>query len=172
MHLTGKTCGGYRKGYLALEGSTPAGNPQTLSVTISKHQRIEGSIMANPVVHFEIIGKNAPQLRSYYKDLFDWNADTNSAVATEVSASGNYGFINKISTEDGTGIPGGIGGGEGYDSHTIFYVGVENVEAALLKAEILGGKRVMGPIEKPGGGLIVGHFRDPEGNLIGLAGPQ
>jgi hypothetical protein len=86
--------------------------------------------------------------------------------------SGNYGFINKISTKDGTGIPGGIGGGEGYDSHTVFYVGVENVKAALLKAERLGGHIVMGPIEKPGGSLLVAHFKDPEGNLIGLAGPS
>ncbi len=128
--------------------------------------------MANPVVHFEIIGKDAPLLRKYYKALFDWEADTNSAVAPEVSAPGNYGFIDKAATEDGTGIPGGIGGGTDFTSHSLFYVFVENVEAALQKAEGLGGKRVMGPATKPGGGLVVGHFTDPEGNLIGLAGPQ
>jgi predicted enzyme related to lactoylglutathione lyase len=70
------------------------------------------------------------------------------------------------------GIPGGIGGGEGYESHAIFYVGVEDVTEALAKAEQLGGKRVMGPAHKPGGGLVVGHFTDPEGNLIGVAGPK
>jgi len=128
--------------------------------------------MADPVVHFEIIGKDAAHLRSYYKELFGWDADTDSAVVPEVSAPGNYGFIEKVSTEDGTGIPGGIGGGTGYDSHTVFYVGVENVKAALKKAESLGGGIVMGPVERPGGGLVVGHFRDPEGNLIGLAGPR
>jgi predicted enzyme related to lactoylglutathione lyase len=128
--------------------------------------------MADPVVHFEIIGKNASRLRIYYEDLFGWKANTDSAVAPEVSAPGNYGFIDKVSTEDGTGIPGGIGGGEEYDSHTVFYVGVENVKAALKRAESLGGKIVMGPVEKPGGGLVVGHFKDPEGNLIGLAGPR
>jgi hypothetical protein len=128
--------------------------------------------MPDPVVHFEIIGKNAQRLRSYYKDLFGWKSNTDSAVALEVSARGNYGFIDKVSTEDGTGIPGGIGGGEEYDSHTIFYVGVHDVEAALQKAESLGGKRVMGPVQKPSGGLVVGHFTDPEGNLIGVAGPR
>lgn len=126
----------------------------------------------NPVVHYEIIGKDAPQLRNFYKQLFNWEADTNSSVATEISESGNYGFINKIMTEDGSGIPGGIGGGLQYESHTIFYVGVPNVEEALKKAEKLGGKRVLGPVEKPGGGLVVGHFTDLENNLIGLAGPQ
>lgn len=91
--------------------------------------------MANSVVHFEIIGKNAPLLRDYYSKLFDWQADTNSAVAPEVSEAGNYGFLDKVTTPDGTGIPGGIGGGAGYASHAIFYVWVENVEAALEKAE-------------------------------------
>jgi len=33
----------------------------------------------------------------------------------------------------------------------------------------LGGKRVMGPERAPSG-LVVGHFTDPEGNLIGVAG--
>jgi uncharacterized protein len=128
--------------------------------------------MADPVVHFEIIGKNAAHLRNYYKDLFDWNADINVAVVPEVSAPGNYGFIEKVSTADGTGIPGGIGGGKEYESHTVFYVGVKDVKAALQRAESLGGKIVMGPVKKPGGGLVVAHFKDPEGNLIGLAGPQ
>ena len=61
--------------------------------------------MADPVVHFEIIGKNAPRLRSYYENLFGWKADTDSAVAPEVSAPGNYGFIDKVSTEDGPASP-------------------------------------------------------------------
>jgi uncharacterized protein len=128
--------------------------------------------MANPVVHFEIIGKDASRLRSYYRDLFGWNAKIDPAVAPEVSASGNYGTINTMCTEDGTGIPGGIGGGNAFEAHTVFYVGVEDVRAALEKAVHLGGKRTMGPVQRPGGGLVVAHFRDPEGNLIGLAGPR
>jgi uncharacterized protein len=46
---------------------------------------------------------------------------------------------------------------------------VPDVEAALRRAERLGGKRVMGPERVPSG-LVVGHFTDPEGNLIGVAG--
>lgn len=67
--------------------------------------------MPDPVVHFEIIGKDAGALRNYYHELFGWNANIASSVAPEVSDEGNYGFINKIATPDGTGIPGGIGGG-------------------------------------------------------------
>ena len=44
------------------------------------------------------------------------------------------------------------------------------VEAALLQAESLGGTRRMGPAQAPTG-LVVGHFTDPEGNLVGVAGP-
>ncbi len=66
-------------------------------------------------------------------------------------------------------IPGGVGGGAAYDSHVIFYVGVPDVTAALQKAEALGGTRLMGPARAPTG-LVVGHFTDPEGNLIGVAG--
>jgi predicted enzyme related to lactoylglutathione lyase len=66
-------------------------------------------------------------------------------------------------------IPGGVGGGTGYEGHVVFYVGVPDVEAALQKAESLGGQRRMGPERAPTG-LVVGHFTDPEGNLIGVAG--
>jgi uncharacterized protein len=50
----------------------------------------------------------------------------------------------------------------------MFYVSVPNVEAALQQAERLGGIRTLGPAQAPSG-LIVGHFTDPEGNLVGLA---
>jgi uncharacterized protein len=86
-----------------------------------------------------------------------------------VSEPANYGFVDRITTSDGTGIPGGVGGGAGYEAHVIFYVGVPNVEAALQRAESLGGQRRMGPVRAPTG-LVVGHFTDPEGNLIGIAG--
>jgi predicted enzyme related to lactoylglutathione lyase len=128
--------------------------------------------MANPIVHFEIIGREPARLRSYYAELFDWRANTDSPVAPEVSESGNYGFIDRIATSEGVGIPGGIGGGARYASHALFYVGVPNVAAALEKAERLGGKRVMGPAKNPRAQLVVAHFTDPEGNLVGLAGPE
>ena len=126
----------------------------------------------HPVVHFEIIGKDAGTLRDYYKKLFNWNANVDAEVAPQVSDEGNYGFIDKITAEDGTGIYGGIGGGPDFKSHTLFYVGVPSVEEALQNAEKLGGKRIMGPVARPGGGLVVGHFTDPEGNLVGVAGTK
>jgi uncharacterized protein len=119
--------------------------------------------MGQPVVHFEIIGTDPGALRGYYGELFGWEFATGGPVAESVSDAGNYGFTG------GDTIPGGIGGGAGYHPHTIFYVGVPDIETALAKAESLGGTRVMGPARSPGTTLVVAHFTDPQGNLIGLA---
>lgn len=139
----------------------------TLALYIVKNRKI---LMPHSIVHFEIIGKNPSALQKFYKELFGWEVDTNVAVAPEVSQQGSYGFI--MPTEKSEGIPGGIGGGTDYKSHAVFYVGVDNVADMLAKAEQLGGRRVMGPARRPDGGVVVAHFADLEGNLIGLAGPQ
>jgi len=128
--------------------------------------------MGQPIVHFEVIGKDPEKLRSYYGDLFGWEFDTSVPVSKAISQPGNYGFVNRNTTSDGTGIPGGVGGGASYNGHAIFYVGVLNVEAALQKAERLGGTRQLGPEKNPEMNLVVGHFTDPEGHLIGVAGPE
>jgi predicted enzyme related to lactoylglutathione lyase len=126
--------------------------------------------MGQPVIHFEVIGRDPEKLRSYYGELFGWEFDTSAPVSNAVSEAGNYGFVDRNTTDDGVGIPGGVGGGKDYARHVIFYVGVPDVEAALQKAESLGGTRTMGPDQAPGTNLVVGHFTDPEGHLIGLAG--
>jgi predicted enzyme related to lactoylglutathione lyase len=125
--------------------------------------------MGQPVVHFEVIGQEPEQLRRYYGELFGWQYDTSGLVSDAVSEPTNYGFVGHDPASDGVGIPGGVGGGAGYAGHAIFYVGVPDVEAALQKAEQLGGTRKMGPARSPSG-LVVGHFTDPEGHLIGVAG--
>ena len=82
---------------------------------------------------------------------------------------GNYGFIDARLLADAAAVNGGVGGGEGYEPRVLFYVGVDDVEAALARAEALGGRRVLGPDGVPGT-LVVGRFTDPEGNLVGVAG--
>jgi predicted enzyme related to lactoylglutathione lyase len=118
--------------------------------------------MGQPVVHFEIVGKDAQKLWSYYSGLFGWEIDANNPM--------NYGLVPREGnvTEDGIGIGGGIGPGpEGYPGHVTFYVKVPDVEAALAKAESLGGTRVMGP-ENVMDNLVIGLFTDPEGHVVGV----
>ena len=44
-------------------------------------------------------------------------------------------------------------------------------DVAAAPAEALGGTRRSGPDRAPGRDLVVAQFTDPEGNLVGLAGP-
>ena len=118
--------------------------------------------MGQPVVHFEVIGRDGAALQSFYSELFDWKIDTNNPMG--------YGVVSRDEnlSADGIGIGGGVGGGpEGYPGHVTFYVEVPDVEAALAKAESLGGTRMMGPDEVMEG-LVIGQFTDPEGHTIGL----
>ncbi len=118
--------------------------------------------MGQPVVHFEIIGRDGDTLRNYYAELFDWDIDANNPL--------KYGLVQRDgnTNADGVGIGGGVSGGpEGYDGHVTFYVEVPDVEAALTKAESLGGTRVMGP-ETVMDRLEIGLFNDVEGHLVGV----
>lgn len=124
--------------------------------------------MGQPVVHFEVIGRDGPALQRFYSELFDWQMDTGNAM--------KYGIVPREgnTNPDGAGIGGGVAQGpEGYPGHVTFYVEVPDVEAALAKAESLGGTRTMGPQEVMPG-LVVGLFTDPEGHTIGMVktGPQ
>lgn len=120
--------------------------------------------MTDQVVHFEIIGADAAALRSYYGELFDWTYEVGDALTDAVSAPGEYGSVQ-------AGINGGVGGGAGHEPRVLFYVGVSSVTAALDHAERLGGTRQLGPVRAAEGDFAVGQFTDPEGNLIGVAGP-
>jgi predicted enzyme related to lactoylglutathione lyase len=118
--------------------------------------------MGQPVVHFEVIGRDAERLQRYYAELFGWEIDTNNPV--------NYGIVAREgnTNAEGVGIGGGIGvGPEGYDGHVTFYVEVPDVDAALAKAESLGGSRMMGP-ETVMEGVEIGLFTDPEGHPVGV----
>ncbi len=121
--------------------------------------------MGQPVMHFEVIGRDGAALRSFYSDLFGWTIDASNPM--------NYGLVQREEnlSPEGVGIGGGVGQGpDGYDGHVTFYIGVPDVEAALVKAESLGGTRVMGP-EKIMDSIVLGHFTDPEGHLIGVVQP-
>jgi len=120
--------------------------------------------MGQPVVHFEIIGKDGQALRSYYSELFGWEINADNPM--------NYGIVDreKNVSADGIGIGGGIGAGppdQDYPGHVTVYVEVPDLEARLQKAESLGGSRMMGP-EKVMEGVEIALFNDPEGHLIGL----
>jgi predicted enzyme related to lactoylglutathione lyase len=81
--------------------------------------------VGNPVVHFEVVGRNAKRLQAFYGQAFDWEVGTPSAALNDYA----------IAKPNG-GIDGRIGGvRDEYDGHVTFYVQVPNLEKALQKAD-------------------------------------
>jgi len=110
--------------------------------------------MANKVIWFEVLGKDADKLRGFFSQLFGWNyKDTPGS---------NYG----VTDPEATGIGGGVGSAPGEASWTTFYVGVEDVERALKRAKELGAKVLMPVTKLPD--VTIAVFADPEGHPVGL----
>ena len=113
--------------------------------------------MGQPVVHWEIAGKDAARLQEFYSGIFDWKVNVDEAL--------NYGIVE-------TGGQGGIDGGI-FDPpnraapYTMFYVHVDDIQQHLDKIESLGGKTMMSPMEIAGVGSTA-VFSDPDGNSVGL----
>jgi predicted enzyme related to lactoylglutathione lyase len=115
--------------------------------------------MPHPVIWFEVIGKDPAKLRDYYSSLFDWPIQ---------DAPNDYGLV---APEGEDGLMGGIGGDpSGGNGHVTFYVQSDDLQADLDKAEGLGGKTVMPPME-PMPGTSIALFADPEGHVVGLVKP-
>jgi uncharacterized protein len=122
--------------------------------------------MGQPVVHFEVVGQDGEKLQRYYAELFGWEIDANNPM--------KYGMVAREGNvnPEGVGIGGGVGQGpDGYPGHVMFYVEVPDVEDGLAKAESLGGERIMGP-ETIMDVVTLGHFKDPEGHVVGLVQSQ
>ena len=112
-----------------------------------------------PVVWFEVVGKDGPALQQFYSKLFDWQ------IADAGDGSG-YGLVSAAEK----GIGGGIGPSQdGGAGHVTFYVEVDDPAAVLARAEKLGGKTIMPPMELPQFHLTFALMVDPEGHLIGLS---
>jgi predicted enzyme related to lactoylglutathione lyase len=112
-----------------------------------------GSV-GNPVVYFEIGCRDRAATSSFYAELFDWKirSDQHSDVITADSTAGIDGHIASLGHEPHT--------------YTIFYVSVEDLDAAILRAEQLGGTRLVGPAPIADGRFA--WIADPGGNTIGL----
>jgi uncharacterized protein len=112
----------------------------------------------NPVVHFEVLGRDAGALRTFYSEAFGWQLGPPDDSPLE------YSMVHL--KEDG-GIDGGIGKAPEGPGHVTFYIGVQDLQAALGQVERLGGKTVQPPVQIPGG-VSFASFADPEGHVVGL----
>jgi len=113
--------------------------------------------MAHPVVHVEIRSQDPDATRAFLGELFGWK------VAFEGAYPG-YTFID-------TGVDSpphtAISPRQASEDEVLFFVGVEDVAAALARAEELGGTIVQPAQQVPG--TSFGVFADPQGHRIGVA---
>lgn len=112
--------------------------------------------MPNPVVHFEVIGKDAKKLQDFYSGLFGWQIDANNPMS--------YGVVG---VQDGRGIGGGISAAPQGDGFVTFYVEVDDPQAYLDKVVSMGGHVVM-PLTEIPGMVTFAQFADPEGHMVGI----
>ena|SRR5258708_4128858 len=112
---------------------------------------------ASPVVHFEVLGRDAAALRRFYAGAFGWQPGASEAPL-------DYSMVYP----GGEGaIAGGIGRAPEGPGHVTFYVGVDDIEAALERIAQLGGTTVQPPVRLPSGATFA-LFADPEGHVVGV----
>jgi hypothetical protein len=105
--------------------------------------------MGNPIVYFEVAGPEAGTLRSFYSKIFDWEIDGSATIAAAST--------------------GGLRGGISQDPpDKVLYMGVDDVDFVLRRIEAQGGTVVLPRTVVPGV-VTFALFRDPAGNLMGIA---
>ncbi len=111
--------------------------------------------MPNPVVHFEITGRDGEKIQKFYTDLFGWEINSSNPMG--------YGMVDTKA--------GGINGGIYKAPHDVpfltFYVRVDDLQKFLDKAVKLGGQAVVPPTAIPGIGSFA-FIKDIDGNILGL----
>jgi hypothetical protein len=112
--------------------------------------------MPHPVVHFEIRSQDPDATRSFFAELFGWTYPP-----------GAFEGYTYVDTGAPDAIPGGIGPLQGGNDGVLFFVGVEDVEATLRKAEKLGGSTIQPATSVPG--VTFGVLADQHGHVVGLA---
>jgi predicted enzyme related to lactoylglutathione lyase len=110
--------------------------------------------VGQPVVHFEIGCRDREKSAAFYTELFGWTG-TPAGPATMISTKSEQGIQGHISSL-------------GHEPHhyTIFYVQVDDIPAALAKAESLGARTIVPLVTLPSGAFA--WFADPDGNTVGL----
>lgn len=112
--------------------------------------------MHGKVVWFEVVGRDADKLQGFYGQMFGWKME-------QAPSPEPYGMI---ACEHG-GIPGGIGKAPVGPGWSTFYVEVDDLLAAVERAESLGATVTQPPTKLPSGPHLA-VLTDPEGHVVGL----
>lgn len=117
--------------------------------------------MGQPVAFFEIISPDADRARAFYTEMFGWSAQPDPNM-------GGYALVDTNAGEGAVG--GGIGAPQapGEGPSVKIYMRVDDLDTYLDRAEQLGGKRLVPPMDLPEGYGRIAVFTDPDGNQVGL----
>ncbi|WP_371781122.1 VOC family protein [Streptosporangium subroseum] len=116
--------------------------------------------MGQPIAFFEVVSPDHQRAQTFYGELFDWQIAPDPAM-------GGYGLVETGAGEHAIG--GGIGpSAQPGDTGVKIYVKVDDLDAYLDRAEALGGKRLVPPMDLPGDFGRFAIFTDPDGNQVGL----
>jgi len=110
--------------------------------------------MSNPVIHFELMGKDSLALQAFYAGVFGWK------MSPPMAEMGNYSLLDN----EGKGIGGGLGEG---DPRVTVYIAVDDPQAYLDKA-IAAGATLMMPVTQIMDDVTIALFADPAGNVMGI----
>ncbi|MEO6885494.1 MAG: VOC family protein [Jatrophihabitantaceae bacterium] len=113
--------------------------------------------MSNDVNYFEIGSPDPAASKAFYESMFDWNIG-------EPAMPGSYSMVN--GDRGGLWDTSDIGG----PSWAIFYVQVEDVQAAIDHAQELGAALVVPLVDN--GRIEFAHLTDPLGNRFGIWWPK
>jgi uncharacterized protein len=108
--------------------------------------------MTAPIVFFDIAGPDLEQLRKFYSTVFKWDVGADGRFSTRV-VSPSGGVLPASLRQDPAG--------------TMFYIGVDDVTAKLNELQAAGGSIEVPRFEVPGV-VVLGLFKDPAGNRLGL----
>jgi uncharacterized protein len=104
--------------------------------------------MPAPVVYFDIAGPDAAVLSRFYARLFEWDVATDGRFAASVASP-----LPATIRQD--------------PADKVIYIGVEDVAAKLAEVQSNGGSIEVPRFEVPGV-VVLGLFKDPAGNRMGL----
>ena len=114
--------------------------------------------MTNKIDYFEIGSPDPAASRAFYGGLFDWKI--------EESPQGDQPYLMVDEANGGLWDTSDAGGG----SWAIFYVHVEDVQAALAQAVALGATVAVPLVDN--GQIYFAHLLDPLGNRFGIWQPK
>lgn len=104
--------------------------------------------MAQPIVFFDIAGPDDVALRKFYANVFDWTSDDGGQLSVPASTR-----LDAAIRKD--------------PAEKRIYIGVADINASLGLVEKWGGSVDVARFEVPGM-VVLGLFRDPAGNPMGL----